>query len=306
MRCRGGSRDAVLSAQSTEARFVTPCGGNISGNEGCGNACAVGTGALWLSSLLAATYFGPCLRHTAQKKNECTYFCTSCLTAPTSLCQHCMHDHRGHSVIQIRRYVYCDVVRVADISQHVDITGLQAYVINQAKVVFLNPRPQAKLSSPSDPDCCRNCRRTLREGFTFCCVACKVDAMRNCLAGDCGAGSPPAAANAGAAAMPAPAAPGLGGGQLKRSGASVSEVHSPIREDSPEAAVSRTKATKPVVPTWLARLRDGVWAQIEDLFEEFTPWLKWLVFDSLLLLIVRFLSRRSTRLEALFEALGWL
>jgi hypothetical protein len=40
--------------------------------------------------------------------------------------------------------------------------------------------------------------------------------------------------------------------------------------------------------------------------QEFTPWLKWLVFDSLLLLIVRFLSRRSTRLEALFEALGWL
>lgn len=40
--------------------------------------------------------------------------------------------------------------------------------------------------------------------------------------------------------------------------------------------------------------------------QEFSPWLKWLVFDSLLFLIVRFLSRRSLRMEALFDALGWL
>eukprot|EP00955_Chlamydomonas_euryale_P110936 366029-Chlamydomonas_euryale.AAC.8 len=79
---------------------------------------------------------------------------------------------------QIRRYVYCDVVRAMDINQHVDVTGVQAYIINQAKVVFLNPRPQAKLGNAAESDCCRTCSRTLREGFSYCCVACKVNALQ--------------------------------------------------------------------------------------------------------------------------------
>jgi hypothetical protein len=50
---------------------------------------------------------------------------------------------------------------------------------------------------------------------------------------------------------------------------SVSEAHSPNREESPPAASSRTKA--PLAPSWLTRLRDAVWAQIEDLFEVRCP-----------------------------------
>jgi len=92
---------------------------------------------------------------------------------------------------------------------------------------------------------------------------------------------------------------------------SVSETPTPTRERSPHGTAGRggcKKQARPLLPLpgWLLRLRDWVWAQLEDLFEEFSPWLKWLVFDSILFLIVRFLSNRSARLEALFEALGWL
>ena len=60
---------------------------------------------------------------------------------------------------------------------------MQAYTINQAKVVFLNARPQAKMGAPADSDACRSCSRTLREGFSYCCLACKVRrlAMRPCI-----------------------------------------------------------------------------------------------------------------------------
>eukprot|EP00955_Chlamydomonas_euryale_P110937 366029-Chlamydomonas_euryale.AAC.9 len=31
----------------------------------------------------------------------CTYFCATCATDAMSLCQHCMHEHCGHQVIQV-------------------------------------------------------------------------------------------------------------------------------------------------------------------------------------------------------------
>ena len=46
--------------------------------------------------------------------------------------------------MQIRRYVYCDVVRTQDVQRYLDPAGVQTYIINQAKVVFLNHRPQSK------------------------------------------------------------------------------------------------------------------------------------------------------------------
>lgn len=75
---------------------------------------------------------------------------------------------------QIRRYVYCDVIRAVDINPHVDTTGVQNYIINQAKVMFLNHRPHSKPGKPGAPDTCRTCRRHLREGYLFCSLACKV------------------------------------------------------------------------------------------------------------------------------------
>lgn len=75
---------------------------------------------------------------------------------------------------QIRRYVYCDVVRVHDIQQHMDTSGVQSYVINQAKVVFLRHRPQPKQHRAAHGDVCLTCNRLLREGCRFCSLGCKV------------------------------------------------------------------------------------------------------------------------------------
>ena len=76
-------------------------------------------------------------------------------------------------VAQIRRYVYNDVVRVVDMQKYLDTTGIQSYVINQAKVVFLRPRPQPKPKKQNLPKCV-TCDRCLRDGFNYCSLGCKV------------------------------------------------------------------------------------------------------------------------------------
>ena len=58
----------------------------------------------------------------------------------------CSKHQSWRAWAQIRRYVYCDVVRTQDIQRYLDPAGVQTYIINQAKVVFLNHRPQSKLT----------------------------------------------------------------------------------------------------------------------------------------------------------------
>jgi hypothetical protein len=57
---------------------------------------------------------------------------------------------------------------------------LQTYIINQAKVMFLNQRPQSKISKPGAPDACHTCARTLREGCSYCSLACKLESLTGC------------------------------------------------------------------------------------------------------------------------------
>ncbi|PNW75578.1 hypothetical protein CHLRE_12g532327v5 [Chlamydomonas reinhardtii] len=63
---------------------------------------------------------------------------------------------------------------------------------------------------------------------------------------------------------------------------------------------------RPNYPAWLYKLRRRVWTFIEDLLEEFGPWIKWLVFDALLTLIVGFIASRFEATRPIFEAVGWL
>lgn len=108
------------------------------------------------------------------KKNECNIFCVDCVSS--GLCQHCLHDHQGHCTLQVRRYVYHDVVRIQDLEQIIVMDGVQSYHINNASVAFLNQRP--KLRPMQNPgQMCETCSRGLQDNNRFCSLACKVESL---------------------------------------------------------------------------------------------------------------------------------
>ncbi|KAJ4767288.1 PLATZ transcription factor family protein [Rhynchospora pubera] len=95
----------------------------------------------WLLPLLESKFFEQCERHLNQRKNEINRFCMECAD---SLCPNCVTEHfrkgEKHHFLQIRHYVHSDVVRVDDITKLLDITKIQQYIANGAKVVHLNPK----------------------------------------------------------------------------------------------------------------------------------------------------------------------
>ncbi|XP_074589322.1 protein RGF1 INDUCIBLE TRANSCRIPTION FACTOR 1-like [Curcuma longa] len=143
----------------------------------------------WLEPLLSTNFFAACALHPEAPRSECNMFCLDCGGAVSSFCFYCRSDsHSGHRVIQIRRSSYHDVVRVAEIQKVLDISGVQTYVINSAKVLFLNERPQprgggrggggAASSSSSSPHICEICARSLLDPFRFCSLGCKLVGIR--------------------------------------------------------------------------------------------------------------------------------
>ncbi|XP_062195103.1 protein RGF1 INDUCIBLE TRANSCRIPTION FACTOR 1-like [Phragmites australis] len=142
----------------------------------------------WLETLLSTRFFLACAAHPASPRNECNMFCLDCRGAPPpAFCYYCRaHRHAAHRVIQIRRSSYHDVVRVSEVEDVLDITGVQTYVINSARVLFLNERPQprgagaAAGKAAASPYNCEICSRALLDPFRFCSLGCKlVDTKRS-------------------------------------------------------------------------------------------------------------------------------
>ncbi|XP_059455672.1 protein RGF1 INDUCIBLE TRANSCRIPTION FACTOR 1 [Corylus avellana] len=125
----------------------------------------------WLEALYTQKFFAGCSYHETAKKNEKNICCLDCCT---SICPHCLPSHRFHRLLQVRRYVYHDVVRLEDLQKLIDCSNVQPYTINSAKVVFIKKRPQNRQFKGSG-NYCTSCDRSLQEPFIHCSLGCKVD-----------------------------------------------------------------------------------------------------------------------------------
>ncbi|GAB2281296.1 hypothetical protein Dimus_015897 [Dionaea muscipula] len=128
----------------------------------------------WLRGVMRETFFVGCGAHGDRRKNEKNIFCLGCCL---SICPHCLPSHRSHPLLQVRRYVYHDVVRLDDLQKLIDCSYIQPYTINGAKVIFLNERAQAMRASKGPANVCFTCDRILQNPFHFCSLSCKVDHM---------------------------------------------------------------------------------------------------------------------------------
>ncbi|KAM7275346.1 hypothetical protein ACFE04_017212 [Oxalis oulophora] len=126
----------------------------------------------WLDTFLRQQFFRTCLIHQEEQKKQMNLFCLDCCI---SICPDCLPRHPSHRVIQIRRYVYHDVIRLDDANQLIDCSDIQSYISNSTKVVFIHKRPPQR-KQPGVGKSCHTCNRFMHNSSSlFCCFYCKVN-----------------------------------------------------------------------------------------------------------------------------------
>lgn len=127
----------------------------------------------WADRLCRTTFRCPCKAH-ANKDNECVFFCLDAPKAP-ALCASCVPWVSHLRCLKVRRYVYRDVVRRDDVAQHLDVSGVQSYTSNSARVHFINP--VRKRWDSVCANACRTCRKSLPQGLEHCSIWCKLQTV---------------------------------------------------------------------------------------------------------------------------------
>ncbi|KAB5538049.1 hypothetical protein DKX38_015582 [Salix brachista] len=88
--------------------------------------------------------------------------------------------HARHKHVKIRRYMYSDVINRQDLSKLFNCSGIQTYLTNKAKVLFLKRRNHYHRQRINFKDCsrCIICDRSLQDNNShYCSIACKVAAI---------------------------------------------------------------------------------------------------------------------------------
>ncbi|KAI3711003.1 hypothetical protein L2E82_40804 [Cichorium intybus] len=124
-----------------------------------------------LRALLDERFFNSCLVHEEDKKNEENSFCMDCCF---SLCVHCMPHHQSHRILQIRRYMYNDVLRLKDAQKIFDCSLIQSYTTNSEKVVLLRPRQRVSFPIRGTRCTCLVCNQNIKSSFVYCSMVCKL------------------------------------------------------------------------------------------------------------------------------------
>lgn len=109
------------------------------------------------------------------RKNELKMFCTE---TEEKICEGCLADHEGHCVVRVCRYMYTDVVPMANLEKQLNVSCVQSYINNGHRVLYLDRTNQQKSKLAQTGTCCRRCGRTLADGFLYCSVRCMLDSTR--------------------------------------------------------------------------------------------------------------------------------